>query len=167
MVIFDRGYHRGFYPRDWRQVSMNTLGLSAQVCEIILPLSSFVLLCSLLLFSVMVVRCGSHPSVIPPCFVFPFANHLPLGRGRRVGMVESSLRSDQMGLASRQRWQLVLSFPAYTFDETFGTQRCSSPCLRYLCNTSIGRELFFHFGLNWDLDVSATVTPQVLQSADF
>ena len=122
---------------------MNTTYFAVQACEIIFTFVVFRTDVSHLpLFSVMVVRCGSHPSVTQPCFVFPFANRLPLGRGRRVGMVESSLRSDQWG------WRHVgagtwFSFRTnYTYNGTFGTQRCSSPCLRYLCNTSIGRELF-------------------------
>ena len=77
---------------------MNTLGLESQTCEIILPLSSFVLFHSLLLFFLMIGYCSSHPPATPSCFVFStlgWSASMVVGQS---GVVESSFALRSMGL---------------------------------------------------------------------
>ena len=79
-------------------------------------------------------------------------------------MVESffALRSNGVFVTSRLT---VGAFTSnYTCDGTLGPAMLM-PMFVLFYNTIIGRELFFHYSLNCDLDVSAPVTPQVLQSA--
>ena len=102
---------------------MNTLCLTVQSCEIILPLSSFVLIYHIFLFLfVMIAHCGSHPPVTPSCFVFPLANGRPSWIVGQFGVVESSFALRSNGVSSRRGWYLLLfTFGfSYTCDETFG-----------------------------------------------
>ena len=109
---------------------MNTLGLSARMCEIILPLSSFVLLCSLLLSfrHDRVLRLASASYAIMLCVsTLRWSASMVVGQS---GVVESSFALRSMGFCVTLR--LVPGLPSEP--TTPATRRLApSDALAHVC----------------------------------
>ena len=135
----------------------------SQLREILFIFCLFVLfICS------MMARSGLHPTAASSCRV-PLAD----------GGLWQGLQAIQSGCVSfsalRLHWvehhvEVGICFSildiSYSFDVTFGTCDAHAPCVVLFHNTSKGHWLCPHpLQSNCDLDVSAPVTPRVLQSA--